>query len=247
MDLTNCFICLCPTNDPLSCPKCNNFGCKKCFESYFKGNNIKKCPLCNQEIKFCELKKHQIISEIQKIMNNDISKEKKVDELSKLIQEKKKIWENQGNFLNNLLERLLKYQEYLKELRKEYELFLLRCKNIIDKYFDENEKKIQELIESFFSFNHKIDKKNKNEYYSDENIKDLINDILSMERKHFNEENNKQTEKFLATTIRTLPKMSDYFITFVNLKKNCPKKYENNDHLVIGDFQILYNFTQDKN
>ena len=68
-----------------------------------------------------------------------------------------------------------------------------------------------------------------------------------MERKHFNEENNKQTEKFLATTIRTLPKMSDYFITFVNLKKNCPKKSENNDHLLIGDFQILYNFTQDKN
>ena len=30
LNLTRCFICLCPALDPLKCPECNNFACKKC-------------------------------------------------------------------------------------------------------------------------------------------------------------------------------------------------------------------------
>ena len=40
-DLVNCFICLSPANDPLTCPKCNNFACKKCLKKYFNGNREK--------------------------------------------------------------------------------------------------------------------------------------------------------------------------------------------------------------
>ena len=89
MDLTKCFICLCPVNKPLTCPNCNNFACKKCLQTYFEGSYTKKCPLCKQEIKFNELKKHQIISEIEKIMNKDNTRIDKVNELSNLIKEKK--------------------------------------------------------------------------------------------------------------------------------------------------------------
>ena len=44
-DLTNCFICLSPATNPLSCPKCNNFACKACLKKYFN-NSKKSCPLC---------------------------------------------------------------------------------------------------------------------------------------------------------------------------------------------------------
>ena len=106
MDLTKCFICLSPTNDPLSCPKCNNFACKRCLEAYFGDYSTKKCPLCKQDIKFSELKGNQIIGEIENILNKDDTKKNKIDELSNLIKEKKMMWENQGNTLNNLIERI---------------------------------------------------------------------------------------------------------------------------------------------
>ena len=91
IDLTKCFICLCQTDTPLSCPKCNNFACKKCLESYFNGVREKKCPLCKQNITLSSLKENEIVQEIQKIINKDDTKKNKVEELSRLIQEKKKI------------------------------------------------------------------------------------------------------------------------------------------------------------
>ena len=89
MDLTKCFICLSPVNEPLTCPNCNNFACENCLQSYFGGSYSKKCPLCKKEIKFNELKKNQVISDIEKIMNKDNTRIDKVKELSKLIKEKK--------------------------------------------------------------------------------------------------------------------------------------------------------------
>jgi hypothetical protein len=57
MTLTQCFICLNPSNNPLACPKCNNFACKKCFLKYFGDESEKVCPLCKQRINKSELKK----------------------------------------------------------------------------------------------------------------------------------------------------------------------------------------------
>ena len=72
LDLVNCFICLSPANEPLSCPKCNNFACKKCLEIYFGRNEEKKCPICKSIIQLSELKENKIIEEIENILNKII-------------------------------------------------------------------------------------------------------------------------------------------------------------------------------
>ena len=265
MDLTKCFICLCPVNEPLTCPNCNNFACKKCLQTYFEGSYTKKCPLCKQEIKFNELKKHQIISEIEKIMNKDNTRIDKVNELSNLIKEKKIIWKNEENSLNELAEKFLKCQDDLKEYKKEYDLFFLRIKNVIEKTFDEYEKKIQELIESIFSYNKdikqsiikydEIDKKNKNNFYSNENIKVLINEILSMERKHINEENNKANNndnKFSVPPIKMCPRINEHYIGIITTEKknifdsNIVEINQSNNNSKIGNYKIRYYFDRNK-
>ena len=87
----NCFICLSPAQEPLSCPKCNNFGCKICLESYFRDDTTKPCPLCKQRINFNELKQNSVIKEIEEILNKDDTKKKKYDELANLILKKNRI------------------------------------------------------------------------------------------------------------------------------------------------------------
>ena len=69
LDLVNCFICLSPVNEPLTCPKCNNFACKKCLEKYFGEETQKRCPLCKRDIKLNELKENKIVEEIEAILN----------------------------------------------------------------------------------------------------------------------------------------------------------------------------------
>ena len=222
IDLTKCFICLSQTIDPLTCPKCNNFACKKCLEAYFGGTTKKKCPLCKQDINYNELRENKIIKDIEEIINKDNTRKNKVDELSKLIHEKKLVWENQGNDLNIMVDKILKYQEKIKEYRNEYEIFFLRCKALIDKTFDEYEKKLNNLIESLFTFNKdikqsiiqydEINKKNNNNYYTNENIKSLINEILSLERKHFNEKHNNDFGKIFESPLFISPTISYYVV-----------------------------------
>ena len=265
MDLTKCFICLSPVNEPLTCPNCNNFACKNCLQSYFGGSYSKKCPLCKKEIKFNELKKNQVISDIEKIMNKDNTRIDKVNELSKLIKEKKIMWENEGNSLNDLAEKLLKYQEELKEYRKEYDLFFLRIKDAIEKAFDEYEKITQELLESIFSYNKdikqsiikydEIDRKNKNNFYSNENIKVLINEILSLERKYFNEENRKEINrdnKYSLPPIKMNPRISEHYITIITTEKknifdsNIVETKQNGNNSKIGKYEIRYYMDRNK-
>ena len=90
LDFVKCFICLCPAIAPLTCPKCNNFACKKCLEKFFGGNRVKKCPLCKSEIKLSELKENKIVKDIEDILIKDSDKKNKIIELSKLIEEKKR-------------------------------------------------------------------------------------------------------------------------------------------------------------
>ena len=90
-DLLNCFICLSPANDPLSCPKCNNFACRKCLVTYFAGRDSRQCGLCKQKIRLDEMKENTIIKEIEDIIDKDDTKKNKSEKLSKIIEEKKKL------------------------------------------------------------------------------------------------------------------------------------------------------------
>ena len=136
--LTQCFICLSPSINPLACPKCNNFACKKCFLKYFGDENSKNCPLCKQSIFKGDLKKKKIIKQLEKIMCKNDTRENKIKELSDLIKDQKFKWDNEGN-INNMMNKMIKFQDLLKEYRDEYEKFFVNCKNILDETFEKYE------------------------------------------------------------------------------------------------------------
>ena len=276
--LTQCFICLSTSSHPLSCPNCNNFACKKCFEDYFGNSNEKLCPLCKQNIKKSELKKHKTLREIEKILYKKDTEENKIKELSKLMNEKKKMWENKGNYLNNLIKKVLKYQENLKEYRNNYEIFFLIWKNMIDAIFNEYENKIKALIDILLKYNEKYNKdykspiircneiKEKNKI-NNKDINSLVNEILYMERNHFNEESKKhskddkiganysfdeiikKSQEFFITPIFIIPNISNYTISSIYIERkdiNKGKVKIKNYNVHVGNFRIEYIFDRDK-
>ena len=267
LSLTKCFICLSPAINPLSCPKCNNFGCKKCFKKFFADNNTKKCPLCKQEIKYDKLTINNTINEIEEVLAKDVTSTKKIIDLSFMIGEKSINKEKQKEKLNNIIYKLFAIQERIKSYRKEYELFLVNCKEIIDKTFDEYERKIKEVFNSLFPFEEEFNqlnnsKNNKND--NQEKIKFLINEILSSKRKEFNKKKNlndiknnyshinnlsmkniKEVKKFISKPIIIIPDISCYDIEIINIKRSnlklsTIKKKSYNSFL--GDFDIQYLF-----
>ena len=252
-DLTRCFICLGQTEEPLSCPNCNNFACKKCLENYFNGQIIKNCPICKKRIFLNDFKKNEIISEIDKILNKNDTKKNKFEELSKLIKEKKDMWERNGEDLNIIINKILKYQDSLREYKKQFFLFLSECKSTVEKAFEEYNKKVEEIMNSLSKINkdvkntivkcNNIDQNNINNYYNDNKIKDLINEILSMERKHFNHKGDDNTEKLLNTPIKIYVSMNEYLIHTIVIKKQdlgLNFLYFKNNHKEIGDFELKY-------
>ena len=255
-DLVKCFICYNQVVDPLSCPKCNNFACSKCLEMYFQNRREKKCPICKQNIQKKELKKNELISEVEQILNKSESHKNKIDELSALIEEKKNLWENQANDINAILNRIFKYQERLEEYKREYEQFFLNCQKVIQKTFEDYQTKTEELVKSLLSYNkmanesivlcENIYKKNKDNYYNEKNIKDMINEIMNMERKHFNDKSNEDTKKFLNSPIKIIPLISPFHIKEMRINKNdiikCGTITKSGIHYKIGDFKIVYSF-----
>ena len=254
VDLINCFICLSPAQDPLTCPKCNNFGCKKCLESYFRNSIRKPCPICKQYITLNELKQNDVIKEVEEILNKNDSKKNKFKELSQLILRKKQVFQDQSTNSNSILQRMLKYQQALKKYREEYNNFILQMKQIIDNIFNEYSQKIENLLNSLLSFTKVTDSsiqkynelyiKNENNFYNN-NIKSLINEILSLERMKFNY-NHRDTENFLNTSISLVPSINIYhlkehFLKIVNLEQNKQKNFTGK-HFRIGDYQLIYNF-----
>jgi hypothetical protein len=254
VDLTNCFICLSPAQDPLTCPKCNNFGCRKCLESYFGNFNRKPCPICKQFITLNGLRQNIVIQEIEEIINKNISKKDKFKELSELILRKKQAFQDQAINSNNILERMLKYQEALERYKEEYNKFILQMKQIIDNVFKEYSQKIETLISSLFTFNKATDssiqkynnilRNNENNFYNN-NIKSLINEILSLERMKFNY-NHTDTEKFLNSSISLVPSINlyhlkDQFLKIVNVDQS-GYKYCTGFHFRIGDYELKYNY-----
>ena len=266
MNLTQCFICLSIADYPLSCPKCNNFACKECLEKYFGEENEKKCPLCNQLIKKNDLKKNKTIREIEKIIYKEDTKNNKIKELSKIVNEKKKkLWENQEQYLNNLINNVIQYQENMRQYRKKYELYIIKWKQQIDKVFAQYEKKIEKLLDLLLQYRQKNSKDLSESIKSKEkkNINSLVNEIVLLDRNFFNEENKKQeinykykangllediikkSNEFFITPILIMPNISNYNIEILYIdqkefKKGNINKKDYNVH--IGNYRVQHIF-----
>ena len=266
MNLTQCFICLSIADYPLSCPKCNNFACKECLEKYFGEENEKKCPLCNQLIKKNDLKKNKTIREIEKIIYKEDTKNNKIKELSKIVNEKKKkLWENQEQYLNNLINNVIQYQENMRQYRKKYELYIIKWKQQIDKVFAQYEKKIEKLLDLLLQYRQKNSQDLSESIKSKEkkNINSLVNEIVLLDRNFFNEENKKQeinykykangllediikkSNEFFITPILIMPNISNYNIEILYIdqkefKKGNINKKDYNVH--IGNYKLQHIF-----
>ena len=201
MNLTQCFICLSVAKNPLTCPKCNNFACKDCLDKYFGEEEEKECPLCKNIIEKDKLKINKTIKEIEKILYSEKSKSNKIKELTKLVNEKKKKWEKQNPDLNNLINKIISYQENLRNYREKYELYFKTWKERIKTVFGLYEKKIEELIDLLMRYQEKYNNsitKSINNYnkikeksnISSKDISSLVNEVLTMERHYFNMKSN---------------------------------------------------------
>ena len=266
MNLTQCFICLSVADYPLSCPKCNNFACKDCLEKYFGEENEKKCPLCNQIIKKSDLKKNKTIREIEKIIYKEDTNNNKIKELTKIFNEKKKkLWESQEKYLNNLINNVIQYQENMREYRKKYELYIVKWKQQIDKVFAQYEKKIENLIDLLLKYKQKYGKDLSEtiKLTNKKSINSLVNEIVAMDRNFFNEENKKheknykfktncllddiiqKSNEFFITPILIMPNISNYNIEILYLnqkefKKGNINKKDYNVH--IGNYRVQHIF-----
>ena len=266
--LTKCFICLSSAINPLSCPKCNNFACKKCFTKYFEESSFQNCPLCKERIYYTDLKKNIIINNIEEILAKCEGSAKKLRDLSYIMNKKRLELIKEENDDNDIIYKILDCLKRINMYRKEYDLFLSQCKEIFNKIFDEYENKIKEIYNSLFPVCKNSDQLNKNNIdknLNQEKIKSVINEIISMERMEFNKNNKnrkiykneikkyffssknmKFVENFIPkviSIISNLPIISNYNIGLIkiersNLKHSKIKKKGYNAYL--GDFVIQY-------
>ena len=268
MNLTQCFICLSVAKNPLTCPKCNNFACKDCLDKYFGEEEEKECPLCKNIIEKDKLKINKTIKEIEKILYSEKSKSNKIKELTKLVNEKKKKWEKQNPDLNNLINKIISYQENLRNYREKYELYFKTWKERIKTVFGLYEKKIEELIDLLMRYQEKYNNsitKSINNYnkikeksnISSKDISSLVNEVLTMERHYFNMKSNnnssfnniiQKSNQFFITPILIMPNISNYTLGTVYLgKKDLFKNINKKDYNVhIGYYQILHSFDTNK-
>ena len=268
--LIKCFICLSPSYKPLSCPKCNNFACEKCFKKFFKNHAIRKCPLCKQNIKYEELKYNKIVNDIEHILIKDESSTKKIFDLSYLMNNNKiLIYKNQEKHLKELINKIIECQKAIKKYRKQYEEFFARIKLTLDKTFDEYENKIKEIFNKLFQTtqdSEQFNEINQNKNYNQEIIKSIISEILSNEREKFNhnkihykdknqnnielklnKKNKKEVENFLTNPLFISFKVYD-FSGYINIEKkqlnqSILSKKCKNEHL--GTFVVQYIFEKD--
>ena len=231
VDLVNCYFCLCKVEDPLLCPKCNNFACKNCFKRYFDKAITKKCPTCKQIIKFTDLKENKILKEIKNILNTDKTQKETINEFSKIIKEKQDYYLEQKNDIQDIINGFNNYKECLEKYKIEFNDYLKECQQLVDKTFNEYYKTIQDLIKTLLSYDKiyqkSIDKyseiyeKVKDNYFNSANIKDFINEILYLERKQMNNNDKFETKKFLLSPITFKPYFKNYsIITDKNLDKS---------------------------
>ena len=182
----------------------------------------------------------------------------KVKELASIIEEKKKSWENQINNISVLVDKIIKFQDNILNYKKEYDSFIIECQNLIEKTFDEFNIKIEFMLNSLLSYNNIADdsikkyndiyENNQKNLYHNNNIKSLINEILYLEKKHFNNKTYKETEVFLNTTVKLVPSINIYNIKWANFQKqdfniNSTMTHIGN-HFKLGNFKVRYELTE---
>lgn len=250
LDLMNCFICLSPAIEPVSCPRCNNFACHNCFERYFGDKSKIPCPFCKQEIEFYELERKTIIEEIEIILNQYQNNQDKIDRLTHLAEEKKKYWNEQTSSVNQYIKRINDYKKIFEEYINEEEIFFNNCLKMlltIKTNFNEN---INELMDSLSSFNQNNNgDANYKEFNSknvnyDNKIKEIIKEILSLERKHFNEKNKGDIENFLRNPKFCVPALTSIKLPSVQIEKYdsnyISSKTVNLKNKYLGNYEIKF-------
>ena len=184
-------------------------------------------------------------------MNKNDNKKKKFKKLSKLILKKKQSCEAQASNTKIILDKIFKYQESVKRYREEYELFLIQIQKIIDEIFNDYNNKIEKLLNSLLSYNkindtsirkfNDIYRNNENNIYNNNNIKNLINETLSLERIQLN--NHNDIENLLNVPIKIVPSINlyhlkeDYFIK-PNLKQQTESHSIPGTHFRIGSYVL---------
>ena len=253
VDLLSCYICLDKVDDPLLCPKCNNFACRKCLKKYFGKEQKKNCCMCKQAIKFSELKENKIIKEMKNILSTDKTQKTTVDEFEKVIKEKQNYYNEQKNEINDIINGFNNYKACLEKYKNEFNEYLNECKSLVEKTFDNYYKTIQNLIKSLLSYDkiyqnsiEKYDKiytEVKDNCHDSQKIKDFINEILYLEKKQMKNDDKLETKKFLLRPITFKPYFKNYciltnnnlnksnnFITFEFNSQNMGKCYFNVDY-----------------
>ena len=224
LDLMNCFICLCPAVNPVSCPKCNNFACRDCFDRYFGDSTKIACPFCKQEIEYYELEKKTIIEEIESILKRYQNNQEKIDHLTQLAEEKKNFWNEQTSSVNNYIKRINDYKNICMDFLNEEEIFFKNCLNMITNIINNFNENINELMDSLSSYNQNYGESNFKDFNSkninyDNKIKEIIKEILSLERKHFNEKNKKDIDNFLRNPKFCVPTLTSFKLDPVQIEK----------------------------
>ena len=124
---------------------------------------------------------------------------------------------------------------------------------MIDNAFEDFNKKIWNLVDNLLNYNKVVDElinkyaliynKNQNDIYDNNNIKILINEILSLERNHFNDKTFGQTKQFLNSSIKLIPSINLYHIKEIIFINNIfLKTYTiiyTGRHFKVGDFKIV--------
>ena len=233
IDLVNCYFCLDKVKDPLLCPKCNNFACKECLKHYFGSAVSKPCGLCKQQIKFSELKENKVVKEIEKILSADKTQKRTVEEFAGVIKEKQDYYKAQQNEINELINGFNLYKGCLERYKFDFNAYLVECQKLVEQTFNKYYNNIQNLIKSLLSYYKiyqetiekydEIYRKARNNFFNNDNIKELINEILYMEKKQINNTNKLETKKFLLSPIHFKP----YFRNF-SLLENKSLNKENN-------------------
>ena len=223
VDLVSCYFCLDKVKNPLLCPKCHNFACKECLKRFFGTEVRKKCALCKQDISFSELQENKIITEIEKILSTNKSQKTTVDEFAKVINEKKEYYQKeQTGELNNIITKFIEYQTCLEKYKNGFNEYLSDCQRLVEKTFNDYYQEIQELINSLLTYSENcqkaIDKydeiynKAKENFFNNENIKELINEILYLEKKQINTNDKLEAKNFLLAPLSFKPYFKNHNI-----------------------------------
>ena len=255
VDLLSCYFCLQKVEDPLLCPKCNNFACKRCLTTYFGGEQTKKCGICKQLINFSDLKENKVLKELKNIVSLDKTQKNVVDEFYNVIKEKQRFYFEQKKEISDIINGFNNYKLCLEKYKTGFINYLLECQQLVEKTFNKYYKNIENLLKSLLSYDNiyqkSIDKYNeiynkvKENYFNSENIKEFINEILYLEKKQLNANNKLETKNFLLAPITFKPYFKNYSVmAFQNLNKSSNYELYEFESLNLGKCTFKIDYSQ---